>query len=70
MNDKTLRNQLPYDFQPLPQPGRVKIVNTRGQSLIVSRDEIKRQLDRKDLDVHRRRMYEGAIAALDKAGTK
>jgi hypothetical protein len=64
--NQTIRNQLPYRFESLPQPGKIKIVNVREQILIVTRDEIERQLEREDLDVHRRRMYEAALIELNK----
>lgn len=64
--NKTIRNQLPYHFEPTIVGDKIKIVNTRGQTLIVSRDEITRQLNRDDLDTHRRRMYEAARDALRK----
>ena len=67
----TLRNQLPYHFAPVGfSTDKIQIVNTRGQTLIVSRDEITRQLIREDLDVHRRRMYEGARDALRRDNKK
>ena len=65
--NKTLRSQLPYHFKPCIVGDKIEIVNTRGQTLIVSRDEITRQLNRADLDTHRRRMYEAARDELRKA---
>lgn len=66
---KTLKSKLPYEYRLVTsdhQEPRIRIYNTRGQSLLVTRDEITRQLMRDDLDVHRRRMYEAARDELRK----
>ena len=57
---KTIRKALPYDFQLLVN-GKVCISNTRGQRLNVTRSQVERQLERDDLDPHRRKMYEAAL---------
>lgn len=66
---KTLRQVLPYSFQILLS-GKVQIRKLTGQTLLVSRVEIENQLQRADLDVHRRRMYEAALEWLNKAKAK
>jgi len=60
----TVKRILPYSIQRTPN-GKVWIKNTRGQVLIVDKNQIVRQLERKDLDVHRRRMYEAALAEVE-----
>jgi len=65
MNGTTTRKRIqPYDFRV--QGNRVTIFNTQGQRLQVSRDQIIRQLQRSDLDAHRRVMYEGALLEIDR----
>jgi len=64
---KTIRQKLPYQIKPCIVGEKVQITNTRGQMLIVSRDEITRMLLRDDLDPHRRKMYEAARDVLRKA---
>ena len=63
---KTVRRALPYRIQKLIN-GKAAITNLKGQTLIVSRGEIENQLQREDLDVHRRRMYEAALAEIKQA---
>ena len=73
MNDTTRKQILPYEFSLIIHPEReprIRIINTRGQTLVVGRAEIERQLGREDLDPHRRRMYEAALDALDKESDK
>jgi len=69
MNYNTTKKQiLPYEFSLLIKPGqptRVQIKNTRGQTLTVTESEIIKQLNRPDLDAHRRRMYEAALVTLE-----
>lgn len=65
----TVRQVLPYNFRFL-LTGKMVIENTRGQSLIVSKGEVQRILQHDDLDVHRRRMYEAALAEFDKEEEK
>jgi hypothetical protein len=63
----TKKQILPYEFSLLKkpnQPTRVQIKNTRGQIIAVTESEILRQLERQDLDPHRRRMYEAALQTL------
>jgi predicted RNA-binding protein with PUA domain len=57
---QTVRQVLPYSFQLLMN-GKLCIKKTSGQMLIVSRGEVEHILERDDLDVHRRRMYEAAL---------
>ena len=64
---KTIKQKLPYQIKPCIVGEKVQITNTRGQTLIVSRDEITRQLLRDDLDPHRRKMYEAARDVLREA---
>lgn len=59
---QTKRHVLPYEFIPLPN-GKVCILKTNGQRLHVTRRQVEQQLQRDDLDVHRRRMYEAALKA-------
>lgn len=56
----TKRQILPYEFIPLPN-GKVCILKTNGQRLHVTRGQVENQLQRDDLDIHRRRMYEAAL---------
>jgi hypothetical protein len=63
--NKTIRHALPYTFHIL-MTGKLRITNTRGQILIVSRSEVDNILAKDDLDPHRRRMYEAAKAAFEK----
>lgn len=56
----TVKGLLPYNFRRL-QNGKVVIEKTNGQMLIVSRVEVENILQRDDLDVARRRMYEAAL---------
>ena len=66
---KTIRKALPYDFQLLLN-GKVCISNTRGQRLNVTRSQVERQLERDDLDAHRRKMYEAALEVWKKEEEK
>lgn len=70
MNYTTVKSQLPYHYVPTPKPHTIEIHNVKGQVLTVTRQQIENQLMRDDIDVHRRRMYEGALDALNKAGAK
>lgn len=63
---KTVRQVLPYKFQLLMN-GKMAIKKTSGQCLIVSLGEVDAILQREDLDVHRRKMYEAAKAEFEKA---
>ena len=56
----TVRQILPYRFQ-LCLSGKLAITNLRDQTLLVSPSEVMNILQRDDLDVHRRRMYEAAL---------
>jgi hypothetical protein len=49
---------------------KVRIVNTRGQVLEVTRSQVQHILERDDLDVHRRRMYEAALKLWQEAEQK
>ena len=60
----TQRRIQPYEYIALRTMGAVRIINPNHQSWLVTRAEINAQLNRKDLDPHRRSMYEGALAAL------
>ena len=64
----TRRQILPYEFEVLlgGVGEKIRITNTKGESMVVSRDDITRQLLREDLDTHRRRMYEAARDELRK----
>lgn len=65
MTDTQTKKQiLPYQFVHLID-GRVTIHNTNGQRLTVTREQVERQLQRDDLDVHRRRMYEATLREFD-----
>lgn len=63
---ETIKQKLPYQMH-VTLFDKVTITNTRGQVLVVSRDQITRQLSRDDLDVHRRKMYEAARDLLRQA---
>lgn len=56
----TRKGILPYQFRLLLN-GKIVIEKTSGQKLIVSRVEVENILQRDDLDVARRRMYEAAL---------
>lgn len=55
----TVKHQLPYDLQ-LCLNGSVAITNTSGHTRYVTKAEVMNTLARKDLDPHRRRLYEAA----------
>ena len=57
---QTRKQMLPYNFRLLLD-GKLVIEKTNGQRLIVTRGQVEHILDQ-DLDVHRRRMYEKALA--------
>jgi len=57
---KTVRQVLPYHFQLLHN-GKMAIKKLNDQLLIVSRSQVERILERDDLDVHRRKMYEACM---------
>lgn len=61
----TKKRILPYDFKV--KGDTVTITNTRNQTLKVTRSQIVHQLQRDDIDTHRRVMYEGALIAIDRA---
>lgn len=66
MNFTTTKPQtLPYQFIVMGQS--VRIINTRNQTLKVTLDQITKQLNRPDIDTHRRKMYEGALKAMQEA---
>ena len=56
----TVKGALPYRFRLLLN-GKIVIEKTNGHKLIVTRSEVERILERDDLDVARRRMYERAL---------
>ena len=56
----TVKGLLPYRFRLLVN-GKMVIERTKGFPLTVSRSEVERILQREDLDVGRRRMYEAAL---------
>lgn len=62
----TVRQVLPYRFQ-LMLNGKLAIMKTNGQVLMVTRAEVENILKKDDLDVHRRRMYERALEEFRKA---
>jgi len=66
---ETRRQILPYKFIHLMN-GKLSIRNTRDQTLVVSRNEVERILERDDLDVHRRKMYEAALEEFKKDDPK
>jgi len=63
MNTTTQKSIQPYQYIVIGQD--VRIINTNSQTLRVSREQIIRQLERGDIDPHRRIMYEGALRALE-----
>jgi hypothetical protein len=63
----TIKIKLPYKFSTNIFAQRCYITNIRGQTLNVTKAQIIKQLQRDDLDVHRRRMYEAALETLTKA---
>lgn len=65
----TTRHILPYQTQLCPN-GKVAITNTSGSTVYLTRDEVSQQLARIDLDVHRRLMYEQALAEFPTDGPK
>jgi len=60
LTQTTKKHILPYTFQRLLN-GKICILKTNGQRLIVSHDEVLHILQRDDLDPHRRNMYEAAL---------
>ena len=67
MNNRTTKPQiLPYDYIKLDS-NTVRIINTNHQTLKVTLAQIVNQLNRPDIDPHRRRMYEGALIAMQRA---
>ena len=63
----TVRQVLPYQFQ-LTLNGKLAIKSTKNDRvLVVSRGEVEHILQRDDLDVHRRKMYEAALEFFKKA---
>lgn len=67
MNFTTTKPQiLPYEFIKLDN-NTVRIINTNKQTLKVTLDQITKQLNRPDLDTHRRKMYEGALQAIQQS---
>jgi len=56
----TVKGLLPYRFRLLVN-GKMVIERTKGFSLTVARSEVEHILQRDDLDVGRRRMYEAAL---------
>ena len=68
MNYTTTKPQiLPYEFIRLDEQ-TVRIINTNRQTLKVTQAQILKQLNNPDIDPHRRRMYEGALIALQRGG--
>jgi len=67
--NKTVRQVLPYEFR-MRGDGKLVIINTRGQTLIVSRVDVANILTREDLnpplDPHRRKMYEAALEEFER----
>jgi len=61
----TTRHILPYRVQLCPN-GKVAITNTSNVTMYLTREDVSRQLAREDLDVHRRLMYEEALAEFSK----
>jgi hypothetical protein len=47
--------------------GKLSIEKINGHKLIVTRGEVENILQRDDLDVHRRRMYEAALEVFKKS---
>ena len=66
---QTKKQILPYDFHLLLN-GKVSILKTNGQQLIVTRSQVEHILTRDDLDPHRRRMYEAALNEWKRAEEK
>lgn len=68
-SNKTVRQVLPYRFDLLPNM-KMCISKPDGKFLIVARGDVERILDRDDLDVHRRKMYEAAMEEFKKQTPK
>jgi hypothetical protein len=66
---KTKQQILPYVFDFMPN-GKLRITNTRNQVLFVTRDQVANMLTKQDLDAHRRRMYEAALAEFNRKAVK
>ena len=65
MNTNTTQRHIqPYKYVAMKTLDEVRIINPNNQSLRVSRAEIIAQLQKPDLDPHRRIMYEGALQSL------
>jgi len=64
---ETRKQVLPYKFTTDLFGKHVTIENTKGEKMTLDRDQITHQLNRTDLDPHRRRMYEAARDELRKA---
>lgn len=66
---KTIRQVLPYEFR-MGSDGRMTIINTKGQTLIVTHTQVANILLDPELDVHRRKMYEAALIEFEKEFAK
>lgn len=68
MNFNTTQKRIqPYDFKV--NGDSVTITNTNRQTLKVTYSQIVKQLQRDDIDPHRRVMYESALIAISQAKT-
>lgn len=67
--NQTVRRVLPYGFR-MRSDGKLVIINTHSQVLVVTHSEVANILKRDDLDVHRRRMYEAALEEFKKTDPK
>jgi hypothetical protein len=66
---QTRRQILPYDFR-LMLNGKICILKTNGQQLVVARGQVEHILQSDDLDPHRREMYEAALEVWKAAEAK
>jgi len=62
-----MTTQKPYDYIVLGTNVRI-IIKEQNQSLKVSLEQIVRQLRNPDINPKKRKMYEGALDALQRAG--
>lgn len=61
----TVKQVLPYQFSLSFNGQRVVIRNTRDEVISLTKSQIQTILLNPDLDVHRRKMYEEALAYFD-----
>jgi len=61
----TMHKVLPYQFR-MRSDHKLAIINARGQVLVVRHVEVVKILQKDDLDVNRRKMYEAAKMEFEK----